>query len=365
MKKICVITTTRADYGLFYPLIKALKNFNLQILATGTHFSAAFGNSYKEIEKDGFKIDFKAPLDIDSSSEQSVAASISLYANIFLQGFKKLKPDIILLLGDRYEILTAAQIAVLLNIKIAHLYGGDITSGANDNLFRNAISQMADIHFASNRISQKNLIKMNLPKSKVYNTGSLGIENIILTERLSATNFFKKINFSACSKNFLVTFHPITHSKYGPSLTQLNELLSALKNFPDVGVIFTFSNSDAEGDIINKRIIDYCHSQQNSKFYETLGRENYINAIRNVDVVIGNSSSLFYEVPFLLKPSINIGDRQKGRYLLDSIINASPNSQDIQNAILKALHLNINLVEENFYGCGTTSRKIVKILKKL
>ena len=367
MKKICIITTTRADYGLFHPLLKEIKeksNFKIQILASGTHFSKEHGESYKEIENDGFNIDYKGIIEVKSGSVFESAGNISRYTEVFIKGLEILKPNIVIVLGDRYEILTAAQITVLLNIKLVHLYGGDVTLGANDNLFRNAITQLSQIHFVTNEISRQNIINMGFEFGNVHNVGSLGMNNILMVPVEEKTNFFEKIGFKFLAKNILVTFHPVTKTKYQSSLEQLEELLSAISEMPELGIIFTASNTDAEGEHMNKRIMEFCTQHLNSKFYENLGRVNYINAIRNVDAVVGNSSSLLYEVPALQKPSVNIGDRQEGRLLSDSIINVIPNSDEIKNAILQAFNLDCSQTQ-NPYESANTAEKILKILERI
>lgn len=372
VKKIAVITTTRADYSLLHPIcIEINKNnkLQLQLIATGTHFSSLHGNTYKEIENDGLEINFKGVINaLHSANIQDITNNLSQYCTIFSKAIEQLRPDILIVLGDRYEILTAAQIGLLFSIPICHLCGGDITEGANDNLFRNAISQISQIHCTTNSQSTDNLIKMGIHKNTIHTVGSPGIDNIINTISVPKDIFFKKIEFIPQKKNILFTMHPITKTKYSSSIDQIITILMALKNlndFHNIGIIFTSANSDLDGDKMNEIIKEFCYSNTlNCKFYNNLGRENYINAIRNVDIVMGNSSSLLYEVPALRKPSINIGDRQEGRLSSNSVLTVVPEIIPIQEAIYTAFKMNCEDCVSP-YGNGMAAKKIIDILENI
>jgi len=368
---ISIITGSRADYGLLYWTIKRLSEdpfFKIQICATGMHLSEEFGLTYKEIEKDGFKIDYKINSLLPSDSGIAISKSIAIGIKKFSDAFEKLKPDLILILGDRYEIYSSAISAMCMGIPIAHCHGGETTEGVIDESIRHSITKMSHIHFCSTNTYKKRIIQMGENPNNIFNVGALGIENINYLKLLSKKDFEKKIGRSIGKKSAIVTFHPVTLDKK-PSEKHFNNLLEALDYFKDIFLIFTYSNSDRDGRIINKMIQEFVSK---NKFrcvsFKSLGQLNYLSALKHVDLVIGNSSSGIIEAPAFKIPTINIGDRQKGRILAESIISCHCDKDEIIKAIKKGLSKEFrnNLTKvKNPYGNQNSSIEIISILKQI
>lgn len=365
-RKICVVTGTRAEYGLLYPLIKKInedKNLLLQLVVTGTHTDKRFGETYKQIE---FQIDKKIDLNLQSSQE-SIAISMGIAQIKFAKYLKKSQPDLLLVLGDRFEIFAVVATAVTLNIPIAHIHGGELTYGAIDDAFRHSITKMSHLHFTSTQEYKNRIIQLGENPQYVHNVGSLGVENIKSLHLLSKNEIEEKLNLQFRKKNILVTYHPETISNKNP-IEQIKELLEATKAYPDILFIFTKANADFGGIQINEIIEDYVNQNENMVLYDSLGQLNYFSVLKIVDCVLGNSSSGIIEVPSFKIPTINIGHRQNGRTQCESIINAKCNSHSIMKAInrsyskkfRKKLHAITNPYEKK-----GTSEKIVKTLKKV
>jgi len=369
-RKVCVITGTRAEYGLLYWLLKEIessKELELQLIATGMHLSSEYGLTYKEIEKD-FSIDKKIEMQLKSDLEVDISKSMGYAQASFAQAFDELKPDIIVVLGDRYEILSAVTSAMILGIPIAHIHGGETTEGVIDEAIRHSITKMSHIHFTANGEYKNRVIQLGEQPDRVFNVGGLGIENIIRLDLLSRDAFEESINFKLNKKNILVTFHPVTLEK-NTAKSQFKELLDAINELEETNIIFTKSNSDAGGRAINKMIDDYVDKNSHkSVSFSSLGQLRYLSAMCHVDAVVGNSSSGIIETPSFKIGTINIGDRQKGRIKASSVLDCLPNKTSILDS-LKYLYSNDfqkslkNVC--NPYGDGKASKKIIKTLESI
>ncbi|MEY9971880.1 UDP-hydrolyzing UDP-N-acetyl-D-glucosamine 2-epimerase [Lysinibacillus sp. RC46] len=367
-KKICVVTATRAEYGLLSGLLKEIsksETFLLQMIVTGMHLSPEFGFTYREIENDGYKINDKVEALLSSDSAVGVAKSMGLTSIGFAEALDKLRPDLIIILGDRFEMLAVAQVALILQIPIAHIAGGDVTEGAYDDAIRHSISKMSNLHFVTNEIAKKRLIQLGEDPQTVFNVGSLGIDNIKNTELLSLKELSKLMNFNFLKKNILITLHPVTvETSYTKKYAQiLLEALDEIKILFDIGFIFTKANADNGGREINYLFENYCKDNKNAKIYDSLGKIKYLSCLHYIDAVVGNSSSGLYEVPSFNKATINIGNRQLGRLKASSVIDVDFEKNQIKNAIIKAL--NKNIATENPYGEGETAYKIIDILNNV
>lgn len=365
-RKICVVSGTRAEYGLLYPLIKKInedENLLLQLVVTGTHTDKRFGETYKQIE---FQIDKKIDLNLQSSQE-SIAISMGIAQIKFAKYLKKSQPDLLLVLGDRFEIFAIVATAVTMNIPIAHIHGGELTYGAIDDAFRHSITKMSHLHFTSTQEYKNRVIQLGENPQYVHNVGSLGVENIKSLHLLSKNEIEEKLNLQFRKKNILVTYHPETISNKNP-IEQIKELLEATKAYPDILFIFTKANADFGGIQINQIIEDYVTQNENMVLYDSLGQINYFSVLKIVDCVLGNSSSGIIEVPSFKIPTINIGHRQKGRTQCESIINTKCNSHSIMKAIntsySKKFRKKLHAIK-NPYEKKATSEKIVKTLKKV
>lgn len=368
--KILVISGSRADYGLLYWTIKRISKdpfFKLQICVTGMHLSKEFGLTYKEIEKDGFKIDYKINSLLPSDSGLAISKSIALGIQGFSDAFNNLKPDLILILGDRYEIYSSAITAMCMGIPIAHCHGGETTEGVIDESIRHSITKMAHIHFCSTDIYRKRIIQLGENPNNVFNVGALGVENINRLELLNKKDFEKTIGRSLGGKSAIITFHPVTLDKK-PSKKHFSNLLEALDNYKDIFLIFTYSNSDRDGRIIIEMINEYVSKNKlRSISFKSMGQLNYLSALKHVDLVIGNSSSGLIEAPTFKIPTINIGDRQKGRIEAESVISCDCKKDKIIKAIKKGLSKEFrNKIKnvKNPYGIHNSSVKIINRLKR-
>lgn len=369
MKKVCVITGTRAEYGLLRPLIKRINEddeMQLQLIATGMHLSPEFGLTYKEIESDGFTIDEKIEMLLSSDTPVGISKSMGLAMIGFADAYNRLSPDMIVVLGDRYEIFAAASAATVARIPIAHLHGGETTEGVLDEAFRHSITKMSYLHFTSTEEYRKRVIQLGESPDRVFCVGAIGIESIKRLKLLDKNQLEEDLKFEFGDKNALVTFHPVTLEE-STSKEQFQELLNALDRFIDLKIIFTKSNSDTDGRIINSMIDKYVEKNKNrAAAFTSMGQLRYLSAMRNVDLVIGNSSSGIIEAPSFNIPTINIGDRQKGRLQGKTVINCKPLEIEIYKAIELGLSDNFkgNIKNsENPYGNGRVSEKVLSILK--
>ncbi|WP_315264288.1 UDP-N-acetylglucosamine 2-epimerase [Tannerella forsythia] len=369
MRKVCVVTGTRAEYGLLSRLmwlIRADHDLTLQIIATNMHLSPEFGLTYKEIEADGFTIDKKVEMLLSSDTSNAITKSIGLATIGFADAYEDLQPDILLILGDRFEILAAATAALIYKIPVAHLHGGEITEGAYDDAIRHAITKMSHLHFVSTEIYRQRVIQMGEHPSTVFNVGALGCENIKSLKLMRKDELEKSLGFKLDRNTILITYHPVT-MECNTSEQQFRELLSAIDLFPELKVIFTMPNSDTDGRIIMKMIKEYvAKNPERTVWFDSLGCYRYLSVLQYIGGVIGNSSSGIIEVPSFHIPTINIGDRQKGRVAAASVLNSKPTQQDIQQrlaAILAPGYLNSLVSVTNPYDMPDTAKNILDTLK--
>lgn len=369
-KTIAVLTATRAEYGLLKTIIKTLiadGTFNIKVIATAAHLSPEFGITCKEIEEDGIKIDRKIETLLSSDTPSAISKSMGLTMIGFADYFAETKPDAFMLLGDRYEALAATCAAFNARIPIIHLYGGDTTEGAVDEAYRHAISKMAYLHFVSTEEYRKRVIQLGEAPERVFAVGEIGIENALHTKLLSLKELSKSLGIELGSNYALGTFHPVTLEN-NTAEKQIKALLKALSKYEDMQFVFTKANADVNGRIINKILEDYCAKQENFYLFSSFGMLRYLSAIKYAKFVIGNSSSGLIEVPSFKIPTINVGDRQKGRLMSTSVICCEPTQSDIEKAVNKALSSEFRKVASNttnLYGDGKTSKKIIKIIKKV
>ena len=370
MKNIAVVTGTRAEYGLLKPLLKAITksdNLNLQLLVTGMHLMPEFGNTYLQIEEDGFKIDAKIEDGLKGDGALSITKAIGKSTIGFAETYHNLKPELLVVLGDRSEILAAVIAAVIANIPVAHIHGGETTEGAYDEFIRHAITKMSHLHFASCEAYRNRIIQLGEQPSSVFNVGAIGIDSIKKLKLFEREEFEKSIAFSLNKTNVLITFHPVT-LETATAEFQFQELLSALDLITNSTLIFTKPNSDKGGDVIIKMIDSYvAKNSQKAIAFKSLGQLRYLSALEHVDFVIGNSSSGIIEVPYFRIPTINVGDRQKGRITPKSIINCEPYTSSITKAILKATDSTFLKETKNqklLFGDGTATKKIMRQLIK-
>lgn len=370
MKKvICMLTATRAEYGLLRPIISKMntvKEFDVRIVATGAHLSPEFGLTYKEIEEDGNIIDDKIAILLSSDAPSSISKSMGLALIGFADYFEKLHPDLVVVLGDRYETLAVAIAAMNQRIPIAHLYGGEATQGAVDESIRHAITKLSYLHFTSTDEYRKRVIQLGEHPERVYNVGAIGIENILNASLLPKEELEKELKVNLSKPYVVGTFHPVTLENKS-SHNQIGALLKACKEYSEFNFIFTKANADAEGRIINQLIEQYASCNDNIFVFTSLGTLKYHSLLKYSSMIIGNSSSGLVEAPSFGIPTINIGDRQKGRMQASSIINCEPKEESIKLAIMKAsskFHKDIAKKTINPYGDGCTSDKIVDVVKK-
>ncbi|CAA6819494.1 MAG: UDP-N-acetylglucosamine 2-epimerase (EC [uncultured Sulfurovum sp.] len=369
-RKIVVVTGTRAEYGLFYWLMKAIeadKDLELQLIVTGMHLSPEFGLTYKEIEKD-FKIDKKIEMLLSSDTSIGVSKSMGLAQISFAEAYEALKPDMLVVLGDRYEIFSAVASAMIANIPIAHLHGGETTEGAFDESIRHSITKMSHLHFAATEVYRNRVIQLGEHPNRVFNVGGLGIDNIKKMKLLTKEKFEDSINFKLNKKNILITFHPVTLEN-STAKEQFQVLLDVVDKLEETHIIFTKANADTDGRIINSMIDEYVAKHQNKAVgFSSLGQLRYLSALQYVDAMVGNSSSGLAEAPSFKIGTINIGDRQKGRIMAESVINCNNDFNAIKNAfdLLYSEEFKEKLKEsENPYGEGGASAKIKEYIKKI
>lgn len=363
--KICAVTTTRADYGIMRPLLLKLGKadwVDLVLAVTGTHLLKAFGMTIREIEKDNLTIDRK--ISIMSKANDSPVETARIMSKTvlkFSEYFEETRPDVVLLLGDRFETFEVAAAATVCRIPVIHIAGGETTQGAIDEVFRHSISKMSYLHLASTEEYRNRIIQLGEDPKRVYNTGALGVENVLSIRCLSREELEKALDFKLDKPYGVVTFHPVTLES-NSAVAQLHELLKVLHNHQEMKFIITKANADQSGEQINAELEKFVKDNENCIVVSSLGTLKYFSAIKYSECVIGNSSSGIVEVPSFNKPTVNIGDRQKGRIQSNSVINCKPTESDIEKALKKALKFNEEVI--NPYGDGKTSDKMLKIIKK-
>ena len=369
-RKICIITGTRADYGLLRWVMQGIKDdqyLTLQIIATGMHLSPEFGLTYREIEHDGFQIDRKVEMLTSSDTSVGIAKSMGLGMIGFADALSELSPDMIVVLGDRFEIFSAVSAALVSRIPVAHLHGGELTEGAFDDAIRHSITKMAHLHFVAAEEYRQRVIQLGEQPDRVFLVGGLGIDNIKNLNLLDREALEASLNFKLGPKNLLVTFHPVT-LETATAAEQMAEILAELSELEDTKLIFTMPNADTDGRVMIKMVEGFVAEHTNACAFKSLGQLGYLSCISHVDGVIGNSSSGLAEVPSFKKGTINIGDRQRGRLQAASVINCDPNRQSIATAIKTLYSSNFQMSLSkvwNPYGEGGASEKILQIIKSV
>jgi GDP/UDP-N,N'-diacetylbacillosamine 2-epimerase (hydrolysing) len=369
-RKICVVTGSRADYGLLRWLMQEIDNdaaLSLQVIATGTHFSRQHGLTIEEIESDGFKIDFKIDTNAEDDSAIAIAESIGLGIIQSVKAFRKLSPDLIVVLGDRFEIFAAATAALLCKIPLSHIHGGETTVGAYDEAFRHSISKMAQIHFAAAEEYKNRIIQLGENPQNVHLVGGLGVDSLNYLTLLSKAEIEAELGIKFSSRSLLITLHPVTLDDDNGE-NQTKELISALRELENTTLIFTLPNADTGNKIIRKLIEEFAETNLDCYVFKSLGQLKYLSCISHVDGVVGNSSSGLTEAPSLLKGTINIGIRQLGRLQASSVINCEPNKSSIQsglNLLFSQKFIASLRNTSNPYGDEGASRKILKILREV
>ncbi|WP_432703404.1 UDP-N-acetylglucosamine 2-epimerase [Lysinibacillus sphaericus] len=361
-RKICIVTGTRAEYGLLSNLAKKLqedKEFDLQMVVTGMHLSPEFGSTYKEIENDGFFINEKIEILLSADSPTSIVKSMGLATISFADAFNRLQPDLLIILGDRFEMLAVAQTALIMQIPIAHIHGGECTFGAYDDAIRHSITKMATWHFTSTESHRKRVIQLGESPERVFNVGAMGIENIINMNLLTRKELYKELQLNDQLPMFLITYHPETNGE----IDGIFKLLKVLGNYPNVNLLFTKSNADNGGRMINEAIYQFTLKHSNAKLYDSLGQLKYLSAVKHAEVVIGNSSSGLIEVPYLTTPTVNCGTRQQGREHPNSVFNTPLNVEAIERTIEEARKFHD--VYDKLFGEGHASDEIISTLKKI
>lgn len=369
MITIDIVTTTRAEYGLMRPLIKRMiedPEIKMNLLVTGTHLSEKFGNTYKEIENDGFPISAKIPILSDEKGEVGVSKTMSNAISAFSEFFSENIPNFVLVDGDRYETLGVCIAAVNSNIPIIHVGGGATTEGAADEYYRHSMTKMSYLHFPNTEDERRRIVQLGESPDRVFTVGSLSIDNILHMEYLTKDTLSQQIGLSLDKPFSVVTFHPVTLENR-TCKEQLQELLDACDAHPEMQFVFTKANADNGGDLINMMLDDYAVKRDNVISVTSLGAVRYLSALKYAEFVMGNSSSGIVEAPSMRIPTINIGDRQKGRIQAESIINCNPTKDDILNAMELASspkYKELCKTVHNPYGDGSTSLYIVKFIKE-
>jgi UDP-hydrolysing UDP-N-acetyl-D-glucosamine 2-epimerase len=367
-RKICVITGSRAEYGLLYWLMKGIQNdieLQLQVVVTGMHLSPEFGLTYKVIEADGFAIDAKVEVLLSSDTPVGAAKSIGLGVVSLAEAMERLAPNIVVLLGDRFEIFAAAQAAMVLQIPVAHLAGGDNGLGTYDNIIRHCITKMASLHFVTHEDSRRRVIQLGEHPGRVFCFGATSVENIVRMPLLPKDALERELGIAVKDVIFLVTFHPLTMDELSAEV-QLQSLLNALDGFlreKNCSVIFTKSNADNGGRVLNHMLKEYVTRNSNCHLFDSMGQTRYLSMMKHASVVIGNSSSGIYEAPYLQTPTVDIGSRQRGRAAPTSVIRCEADEISIREAILAAFAFEFHDVPM-IYGDGNTSNKIVEKIKE-
>ena len=368
-RKICVVTGARSDYGLLRWVMEGIReapDLDLQVVATGMHLSPEFGLTYREIEHDGFTIDRKVEMLLSSDTSQGIAKSMGVGLIGCGAVLSELKPDLMLVLGDRFEILAAVAAALVARVPVAHLHGGEVTEGSFDDAIRHSITKMSHLHFVAAEVYRKRVIQLGEQPDRVFLVGGLGIDNINRLALLDRPALEESLGFKLGARNLLVTIHPAT-LEGETSATAMGELLSALDRLDDTHLIFTMPNSDAEGRALAAMVREFVAAHPNARVYDSLGDLRYLSCMKHVDGVVGNSSSALIEAPGLRKGAVNIGDRQQGRLRAASVIDCGTDRESIAAAIARLyspqFQASLGAVS-NPYGEGQAAQKIVQILRR-
>ena len=367
-RKICVVTGTRAEFGLLRWLMEAINNhpeLTLQVVATGMHLSPEFGSTYQEIEEAGFKIDAKVEMLLSSDTNTAVTKSMGLGVIGFADVYERLAPNMLVVLGDRFEIYAATSAAMIAGIPVAHLHGGETTEGAFDEAIRHSITKMSHLHFVAANAYRRRVIQLGEHPDRVFNVGGMGIDAIKRIKLLNREELERSLDFTLGEKNLLITFHPVTLEGGASSVAQMRELLAALGKLENTTLIFTMPNADTGGRELGALVHEFVEKHPCAKVFTSLGQLRYFSSLAQVDGVVGNSSSGLLEAPAFNIGAVNIGDRQKGRLKAESVIDCEPNSESILSALttLYSTEFQSNLpTVMSPYGNGGASDAIVKVL---
>jgi GDP/UDP-N,N'-diacetylbacillosamine 2-epimerase (hydrolysing) len=370
MKKICVISGARSEYGQLRWIMQGIKDdpeLHLQVVVTGMHLSPEFGLTYLDIERDGFFIDKKLETLLSSDTAAGVSKSVGLGTIAFADAFFDLKPDIILLLGDRFEAFAAATAAMISGIPIAHVHGGEVTQGAIDDVIRHALTKMSFWHFVAAEEYRQRVIQLGESPKRVFLCGGLGVDVIKRIPLLDRDTLEASLGFSFGERNLLITFHPVTLAQDG-GIGQMDELLAALDSLKNTHFIITFPNADVGGREMTRMVEQFVTEHPNAKAFTSLGQQRYLSCLAQVDAVVGNSSSGLTEAPSFMKATVNIGERQLGRLRAKSVIDCPPTRMDIKAAVEKLytpVFQTILQTVQNPYGGGGASDLVVETLRKL
>lgn len=372
MRKVCVVTATRAEYGSLKHLLDCIKNDNylkLQLIVTGTHLSPEFGMTIDQIINDGFEIDKKIEILLSSDTPVGISKSMGLLQISISEAFDDLQPDILLVQGDRYELLPVVSSANIARIPVAHLSGGEITEGAIDDMIRHSITKLSHIHFTTMKEYSNRVIQMGEEPSSVFTVGEISLDNIKTLSLLTREQFESSIGRKLKMHNLLFTYHPETTESIEKIETEIDEIIKGLDKLTNTLIIFTKANADVGGRLINKKLECYCNKNpEKSVLFDSLGQLRYFSALQYMDAVVGNSSSGLTEVPSFKIPTINIGNRQKGRVRGKSVIDTPPNAIKIQEALQKIYSTPFKeILRDNInpYGNGNSTPLIIDILKKI
>ena len=370
MRKICVVTGTRAEYGLLSRLMRMIKDSQetqLQLIVTNMHLSSKYGNTYKEIENDGFTIDRKVPIIDENSNNDSLSTVMEMSRGLkgYAEAYQELKPDLLLILGDRYEMLAAATAALIMRIPIAHISGGAISEGAFDDAIRHSITKMSQLHFTEAEDYRRRVIQLGEQPDRVFNVGALGVENIMKLPLMSEEEIEADIKFKIDKKTILVTYHPVTLGNHTVE-QDITEFMNALCQRPDIRVIFTMPNSDTGSQAIVEAINGFvAKNQERSIAYKSLGVLRYLSVMKEVGAVVGNSSSGLVEVPSFGIPTLNIGDRQKGRLAAESVLNCDTDCESILAGLARVLSpefIEVASKSQNPYDKEGTAKSIFDVI---
>jgi GDP/UDP-N,N'-diacetylbacillosamine 2-epimerase (hydrolysing) len=367
-KKICAITGSRAEYGLLRGLLSLIHqhdSLQLQLAVTGAHLSSTYGNTVDEIDSDGYSDYHVIDLNLVDNTQAGVVRSIGTGLERFVSLFEQIRPDAVLVLGDRYEIFSSVVAAAFLGIPIIHIHGGELSLGSIDDSIRHAITKFSHLHFTAAGIYRKRVIQLGESPKRVFNCGGLGVDAISQVRLLSRAELENKLNIHFSERNFLVTFHPVTINPDSGS-NRVEEIFSALKTFSEATIIFTLPNADAGSAQIRKKIIDYGKANKNVYIFTSLGQINYLSCLSIVDIIIGNSSSGLIEAPVFGIPTVNIGNRQNGRLKSDSVLDCKLESRSIVSSIRRALDPSFRTIARdaaNPYGEAGASQKIFEVIK--
>lgn len=366
-QKVAVFTGTRAEYGLLYWLlhdIQADADLKLQLIVSGSHLSPEFGLTFRQIESDGFDIQEKIEILLSSDSSVGTVKSMGLALIGLADSLSRLQPDVLILLGDRFEALAAAQAAMLMKIPVLHIHGGEITEGATDDAIRHAITKLSYLHATSTEAYRQRVIQLGEAPERVYNVGAIGLDHLTRSKLLSLPQLAEALSFNLQQPYFVVTYHPVTLADEPPE-SSFDALLQALDQFKHYQLIFTYPNADEGGRQIIDRLQQYAAAQPTRVLaIPSLGQLRYLSAIKHAAAVIGNSSSGIIEVPAFQVPTINIGSRQQGRLAAVSVLHCQVNAMEITHCIRIVIKNGASHCD-NPYGQGNSSGKIIKMIKQL